>query len=262
MSGRTARHGLFKPSVSDGPPLSVLGPTVQTIDDMLPAAGVSVGDLLYWDGDEWQRLAPGTSEDILECRGVSAPAWTPRGGSGIPLKPVTNRWGKPGFYAYSSLGTLVAAGDLYYAYMPVERPISMDQIGVNVNFAAAAGSLARIGVYTCVNGAPDALVTDAGTVATDSNGNKTIANARTLYGEYFTCIVFDNAPFISGIDIASAGFAGVTGMSTSMGTQPYQTVLKATGKAALVAAGLPATATAYTAYDSIELDFVRIRWTN
>lgn len=185
------------------------------------------------------------------------------GGVGLPLKPITNRWGLPGWYAWAAVGTAVTAGNLYYTYFVVKRPITIDQSGINVNTAAAAGSLGRFGIYTCVAGRPGTLVVDAGTVSTASTGNKTATTNQILYGDYFTAAVFDNTPLISAPDPSASTCAPPnTGMATSMSNQPYQAVLYVAGQSALVAGGLPTAAVVPTTYADPTFNFVRVRWTD
>jgi hypothetical protein len=64
----TARH-----DVKDRHPLTVLG-----------NSGGAQGDILYWDGSNWVRLAPGTSGYFLKTQGAGAsPVW------GAVLQPLT-----------------------------------------------------------------------------------------------------------------------------------------------------------------------------
>lgn len=57
-------------------------------------SGATQGDLLYFDGTEWVRFAPGSSGQILTTGGVGAsPSWTAASATAMPHETLTRRIG-------------------------------------------------------------------------------------------------------------------------------------------------------------------------
>jgi len=48
---------------------------VQTVNDALSIPGQANGDILYYNGSDWVRIAAGTSGQVLTSAGAGAPAW-------------------------------------------------------------------------------------------------------------------------------------------------------------------------------------------
>jgi hypothetical protein len=92
----------------------------------------------------------------------------------------------------------------------VSKPTTFDTIAINVTAAGGTGSKARLGVYAD-NGAgfPGVLVVDAGTVATDSIGVKSIALILPLSPGLYWLVCEDaqvtSAPTLSTCTIAMQG---------------------------------------------------------
>jgi hypothetical protein len=64
---------------------------------------------------------------------------------------------------------------LYCMPLWIGEPITLDRIGIRVNTAGEAGSVIRLGIYADdSDGLPGARLLDAGTVVSDSVGNKEI----------------------------------------------------------------------------------------
>lgn len=80
-------------------------------------------------------------------------------------------------------------------YWPLHRGATVDRIGVSVQ-AADAGKGMRLGIYADddLDGYPDRLVLDAGTVDLDTTGARTIAIEQHLpAGLYFLALLTDSA---------------------------------------------------------------------
>lgn len=69
------------------------------------------GDVLYWDGSDWQRLAHGTSGQFLRTNGDSSnPSWATPAGSGDVTGPVTNLDGTVPVFDGANSNTLADSG--------------------------------------------------------------------------------------------------------------------------------------------------------
>lgn len=95
----------------------------------------------------------------------------------LALRSGVRFWGIPGVRSISSnAGAAMAGGtDAYAPWFPEEN-ITITELGLYVNTAAAGGVTARLGIYAADDnwqptGAP---ILDAGTVAVDTTGKKTI----------------------------------------------------------------------------------------
>ena len=81
-----------------------------------------------------------------------------------------------------NVGTRLLGGSRLH-YMPffVDTQITVDQIGAEVSSAATAGNTVRLGIYAATEDwQPGALVVDAGTIAADSTGYKTLSLASVV----------------------------------------------------------------------------------
>ena len=108
---------------------------------------------------------------------------------------------------------------LYTAPAVIPRQLTVDRIAVQVTTAAAAGKKARLGIYRDgTNLYPGSLVLDAGEVAVDSTGVKTITINQTLgKGNYWLVVVSDGAPtlrFSTGVAASPLGLDGTNFYST------------------------------------------------
>lgn len=130
--------------------------------------------------------------------------------------------------AVSSLTALATTANRCTA-LPIllTKPATFDTIAVNVTAAGGAGSTIRLGIYADNgSGAPGALILDAGTVASDSIGQKTAAITQTLGPGLYWLVARDvqvtSAPTITvtasnvvsglgGLSMFSAGFSGRSG---------------------------------------------------
>lgn len=102
------------------------------------------------------------------------------------------------FPVASTYSTALTANRLVTAPFIVGRDITIDRLAIEVTSAAAAGKIARLGIYKS-NGAsgnlyPGDLVLDASTVAIDSTGVKAISiNQSLTKGFYYLAISNDAA---------------------------------------------------------------------
>ncbi|MBN1283394.1 MAG: hypothetical protein JXA24_06460 [Proteobacteria bacterium] len=167
--------------------------------DILSVPPGPAGDLLTSDGATWGSAPP--PKDLYYYR-VSGAA--------------SNR-----FYTSPNTGAAVgqatlAANTLYAMPFIVSRAVTLDAMAVRVT--TAAGTLARLGIYDDDgNDYPGGLVLDAGTVATNANGVKTIAINQDLDpGLYWLTIVADGAVRIRGFNVG--GMIPILGMDSGLGT--------------------------------------------
>jgi hypothetical protein len=104
------------------------------------------------------------------------------------------------YYGYGvqnpSATMVVTANRLYWRPMIIGAGFTATAVGINV--ATGAAGNARIGLYTLIDGRPDARLFDFGTVSTTTLGEKEIAISQALSaGVYAICVVFDAAPTIT-----------------------------------------------------------------
>lgn len=155
--------------------------------------------------------------------------------SHAPMMPqvddlAATNWGIPG-WVYVTLGsTAITQHRLGYVPIYVERSRTFTQVGVHVIVAGAGGRVVRLGLYNAVfdadgNLTPDSLIVDAGTVAVDSTGQKSIAISETLAeGFYFMAGSSDGAPDLSqpqatnaiGVPVSSGGSTILTSFSVNL----------------------------------------------
>lgn len=87
----------------------------------------------------------------------------------------------PGVESSSIATRGMTANRTYYEYFEVRRACVLTALFTEVTVAAAAASVTRMGVYACNNvGTIGALMIDAGTVACDSTGVKSITGLTTV----------------------------------------------------------------------------------
>jgi len=113
----------------------------------------------------------------------------------LPGKSEVSTYNCPG-WAWTQTATVgFATGRLVYIPIFVPKQTAYDYMLIDVLTAAAEDSLARLGIYEWDNGAPGALILDAGTVAIDAVAMKFIAITQTLNrGFYFLAYVGDGEP--------------------------------------------------------------------
>lgn len=100
----------------------------------------------------------------------------------------------PGFEAAAQSTTGVTNNRLIYESIVVPTTITIDQLVVEVTTLVASGS-ARLGIYNAdINWQPTSLILDAGTVATDTTGIKSISISQVLApGRYLFAVVTNSS---------------------------------------------------------------------
>ena len=90
-------------------------------------------------------------------------------------------YGSPFAVSLNAVGA--AIGGLYAVPLPIAKAVVLDEIGIEVSGAAAAGGAARLGIYaTDEDGLPGDLLIDAGAVVTDATGFQSVTGlALPLY---------------------------------------------------------------------------------
>ena len=104
----------------------------------------------------------------------------------------------------------ISANTLYAIPFLVPKTQTYTVISLEVTTLAAAKSI-RMGIYTDTNGAPDALVLDAGTVSVATTGSKTISISQSLSaGWYWLVVVSDGTPTVRATSQTAIGMLGFT----------------------------------------------------
>lgn len=139
-------------------------------------------------------------------------------------------------------GTALTVNQVRYFPTVVVTAITLDQLVVEVATAGAAGKLVRLGIYNADSDwQPTSLVLDAGTVAVDSTGVKTISISQVLApGRYLLALNSDGTPTLRLI----RGGTRSIGINPILGTSPFRN----TFSASQTFGTLPSTGTAVTAY--------------
>jgi hypothetical protein len=168
------------------------------VSDLLPATdGLFLGnDSRRWDGSKLINV-------------VAA--------EGRP-KSATTYLGLPGVDFVSTGTTSVSTNRLYYAPFYVATPITIDLICCEVTGNAAAGNLARLGIYRAdTDWQPTTLVVDAGTVSAGTIGFKSIAANVTLSpGRYLTAFINNASPVFRVV----RGGNRYAGLNSAIGSNP------------------------------------------
>jgi hypothetical protein len=179
-------------------------------------------------------------------------------------------YGIPGFRASGSAATAApTAGRLNYEPWFVEASTTLDRLAVEVvTTPGAAGKLLRMGIYNAnTSWVPTTLVVDAGTVLVDSVGLKVATINVTLPPGRYICAwvvaITGTIPILR----QTAGNVNYwpSISATAGGAGPYQVSQYLDAQTAVVAAGLPATATAPDVYGTLGITStlnyqVRARW--
>jgi hypothetical protein len=185
------------------------------------------GDLLVGSAaDTLNNLGVGTDGHVLtadsaETLGVKWAAAS--GGSqvatGRAASGGTPQLSLPGV-DFISVGTKsLASGRLYYIPMLTTTAITLDRLAIEVTSAGAASTVARLGIYNATTSwQADTLVLDAGTVAVDSTGVKTVTiNQALAAGRYFLALLGDGSPTVRMV----RGGQEFMGLAPALGTGPF-----------------------------------------
>lgn len=129
--------------------------------------------------------------------------------AGVPL--VASAWyaGLSSAVGLTAAGFTAVANRLYLVPYWSSRRHTYDRIAWHITTAGAGGTGARIGIYdSSVQGEPNALILDAGTVAVDTTGAKEITISQELLGYrlYWLAFVTDGVPVGRSYDTTSGGY--------------------------------------------------------
>ena len=110
--------------------------------------------------------------------------------------------------------TLVATQDRLYA-APILLPELRTYANIAIEVTAAAGTLARLGVYSDVDGKPAALLSDCGQVDTSGTGAKGIGISLPMGpGWVWLAALFNGAPTVRALSVTGA--LNVLGAASSL----------------------------------------------
>lgn len=163
-----------------------------TKGDLAVATGASTPARLAVGADTFVLTA-----DSTQTAGVKWAAAA--GGSGTDYKvgatPKTGQWYRGNYGPVGSNLTL-AINRLYAVPFRLNASTTFDRIGIDVATAAAAGGVARLGIFAsdAAGALPGTLILDAGTVAIDTTGGKSITISQLLAaGVYWLAVVEQTA---------------------------------------------------------------------
>lgn len=207
------------------------------LDVIVDAKGDLIGGTA---ADTVARVAVGANGTVLTAdSGASAGfGWAAAGG--FPRKYKTGLYYQTNQDPAGDSTTTPTLNQAMYWAFPVGEALTIDRITCGVSTAGTATSVVRLGIYSDTDGAPDALLLDAGTVAGDSTGYKeiTVSQALSVATLYWIVCVWQVAAVgvlrASGLG-AGAPFVGQNALSTDPRVCTYVQ--------SSVTGALPATAT-------------------
>lgn len=130
-----------------------------------------------------------------------------------------NRWYRAAGHIANNIVTYTpTAGQMLAVPFISSRSGTLDRLGINVTGAATAGVTVRLGIYTATsqqNPYPSAKLIDAGTVAVDTTGHKTITISQALSAGqlYWLTILFDSSAPSAMAGNDGSGAIGVLGLA-------------------------------------------------
>ena len=110
---------------------------------------------------------------------------------------------------FSFINTATNRGNIFWCLAVLPNGATVDQMAIQATVTSATTNV-RLGLYSDLDGVPDALLVDAGTVAIATLGTKT-ANIGPLAlskGRYWLAVCFQSAATTAG---AIQGFTGTSG---------------------------------------------------
>lgn len=146
----------------------------------------------------------------------------------------------------TTLANLTASANVIYLFpFYIPQSCSLSQLSFQVNGAVALSSV-ELGVYTNNQGVPDALIIDAGTVATTAGGQKNITGIGQAFSPGWVWIAFwashgITVTWVAGTSANPAIGQGISALGT--GNAPYSHAQKAL---TFSAGNLPANITGQT----------------
>lgn len=119
-----------------------------------------------------------------------------------------SRWVYSACLQYTTANTkTLTANRIYYTPFLLVHSLDVASLGFSVSIAAAAGIIARVGIYSFKqNGYPGGLVSETGNVLVDSLGNKTAVITQRFYpaGWYVAAIISNGAPTVRAMNAGSS----------------------------------------------------------
>ena len=216
--------------------------------DLTLIRGCPGSDALVWNetADEWQCFAvspAGKDADFQQMLGTV--------GAGT--------YSVPGWYFFDTTNQQQVSGVLYYIPVFVAATTTYDRIAIQIS-SPSGGTSCRLGIYDWLNGLPDSLVLDAGTVSAGSSGNKAIAISQVLdRAYYFLTFVCDGAVSMKVADRNEAISGPVQGYATAATDPMNGVVLAVSGRAGDVAGGLADPAAAPTSLEDESHIAIKLR---
>lgn len=212
-----------------------------------------VGDLISCSDD-----AGNSRTNVTITNPTPQPTATPGGGGGggFPFTPgravssgATNYYTLPGVsIGDTGGGSTVLSGSVTGIYYPIAvyDELTLDQVGLDVSVASGSGgSVARICLYESDTDfqPTGTLISDYGTVATDSTGVKTISISETLSpGEYLLLMVYD---VNFGVRVYQGSFPVNPALQTTAGIRAISLTRYVAGAGGHATGGCPSTGTAW-----------------
>jgi hypothetical protein len=172
------------------------------------AAQATASDLveIVAAGDNWRMTVAELAKAVMD--------FAPDGIAGWP----GNMTGE-----YATIGQIynnrtLTEARLYAMPHWIPRRVTIDRLAVRVGVAGGAGSVVRLGVYADSSGFPDALLVDAGTVASDSTGIKEATLSPLTIGPgrvWFSCVQQGGASACTlfGTNVYPGNWRGTSGTS-------------------------------------------------
>ena len=182
----------------------------------------------------------------------------------IELESAAVSFQLPGWYSEATFNRTIVADTLNHSLIFVATRTTFDRIATDVNSAAVASSVLRMGLYAARPGdlRPGALLNDFGTVAVDSTGDKLITISLTLErGFYYASYVSDGAPQLVGFDVANANLVPTQGHRRTSLLATGQIVVATTGRTADATGGLANPAPALNASNTPTFAALKFRVT-
>lgn len=149
------------------------------------------------------------------------------------------------YFSHCYLGTTYSsftASYIFYTYFYVAKTQRFDRILSYINTAGAAGSTARLGIYSVAVGSPQVLILDTGNIAIDTTGAKEVIIDVTLSPGWYAFAYLSTSStaliFAAASNSTGAGFIGVPSFTSN----PSLAVRSTT----TVVGALPANASAVT----------------
>ncbi len=140
-----------------------------------------------------------------------------------PIMPMdTGRWLRLPFVTTSASWSGVPAQTMGFLRFPIGKACSVDAMGVQV-MTASAGALARLGIYSDVDGVPTTLLKDFGTIDASSTGYKTASSTAVALeaGWVHLAVGLEGTHGTEQIEIISSAYAYTSPTTLGAGSSGY-----------------------------------------